>query len=97
MPEYKNLDGAVLDNMEEALKLAVFTLTWVDAEVKCTRFGDDDVWSLERKMKDGLPHSQGSVSRLPSFAFVRSGSGVHEYSTFDEAAREQIKPISSGF
>jgi hypothetical protein len=91
MPEYKNRDGEIVD-MESAMSLTTFTLSWVDAVIECTRRASGgDVWGLSRITK-GMSVPHGSVSRLPSSAFIRSGSS-HQYNTFDEAAREQIKPL----
>jgi hypothetical protein len=90
MPVYRNLSDEVVD-METALALDSFSLSWVDADVECTRRANGATWGLKRTMK-GMSIPLGSVSRLPSSAFTRSGSS-NRYNTFDEAAREQIKPV----
>jgi len=92
MPEYTDLHGDVVD-METALALDAFVLKWVDAEVECDRRPVGEIWGLKRRTSGGLSIPHGAVRRLPSTAFMRSGSGAHEYNTFDEAAREQIKPV----
>lgn len=89
MVDYRDSDGNIV-MMEEALGRSSFTVSWVDAEIECVRRGSEEVWWISRTV-NGIKAGQGSITRS-NFAFYRSGS-AYQYNTFDEAAREIIKPV----